>query len=65
MEGVDTGKKMEMHLDVKKKTRRAVYQAKCNPDRKRFGNIMWRYDRKCDVFKTEKQMVKFYRNVIG
>ena len=39
----------EQYLEPKKKTRRTVHQAKCETERKRFGNIMGQDDQNCCV----------------
>ena len=41
---------------------RVVYKAKCKPEGKRFGNVTWRNDQKCDVFMIAKRMVKTNMN---
>ena len=53
----------ERYLEVKKEAKRAVYQAKCKAERKRFGNVVWRDDQKCDVIKIAKRMVKSHRDI--
>ena len=41
----------------RKKAGRAVYQANCKAERKRFTNVMQSDDQKCDVFKTVKRVM--------
>lgn len=52
MEGEETG-----NPEAKKKGLRAVYQANCKGERRRFENAMRRDDEKCDLFKIAKRMV--------
>ena len=42
-----------------------AYQSKCKAWRKRFGNIIWRDDQKCDVLKIAMKMVKTNQDIIG
>ena len=58
-------KSKEKYLEAKKKAESAVYQAKCKPQRKIFGKVMWRYHEKQDVFKIAKSMVKTNQDIIG
>ena len=44
----------EKYLEAKKKTWRAVYQASCREEGKRFGNVMGKDDQKCNMFKNAK-----------
>ena len=57
---------MEKYLEVKKKARRIVYQAKCKAQWKRFGNIMQRDDQKCKKlkFKSSKMTMKTNEDLI-
>ena len=41
----------------KRKPRGADYQAKCETGNNRYGDVMWRKDQKCDVFKNAKMMI--------
>ena len=66
MEGTETAEHKMKYLKAKKKTRRkTVYQAKCRTERKRPGNVMWKDDQECDVFKFAKRMIKTNENIIG
>ena len=42
------------YLKAKKKTGRAVYQAKYKAERKRFGNVKQRDEQKCDLYNCKK-----------
>ena len=42
-----------------------IYQAKCKPERKRFGNFMFKAEQKCDVFKIAKRIIKTNQDIIG
>ena len=42
-----------------------IYQAKCKPEKKRFGNFMLKAALKCDVFKTAKRMIKINQGIIS
>ena len=42
-----------------------IYQAKCKPEKKRFGNFMLKAAQKCDVFKTAKRMIKINQGIIS
>ena len=44
----------EKYLEGKKKTCRAVYQASCRAEGKRFGNAMGKDDQRCNMFKNAK-----------
>ena len=58
-------KSKEKYLEAKKKAESAVYQAKCKPQRKIFGKVMWRCHEKQYVFKIAKSMVKTNQDIIG
>ena len=53
------------YLEAKRKAKRAVYQAKCESERKRFGEIERRDDQKNEVFKIAKAMVKTNQDIVG
>ena len=55
MEEVEIGKHMLGENLEEKRSRRAVYQDKRKAERKRFGNVMRRYDQKRDVFEIAKK----------
>ena len=42
-----------------------LVRRKCKTERRRFGNVMQQKDKKCDVFKTAKSMVKTNQDIIG
>ena len=53
----------QKYLEAKKKVWRAVYQAKCKAERKRFEKVMESDDQKCDVCKIIKRMIRTYQNI--
>ena len=55
----------EKYLEAKKRSRRAVYQAKCKAERKKFGNAMQQEYQKCDVFKIAKRMIKTNQGIVS
>ena len=55
----------EVYLEAKRRAKRAVYEARTESERKKFGNIENRDDQKQEVFRIAKTMVKDNRDIIG
>ena len=55
----------DVYLEAKRKSKRAVYEARSESVRKRFSNIENRDDQKLEVFRIAKTMVKDNRDIIG
>ena len=64
MKGVETGKCMS-EVSKSKEARRDVCNVKGKAERKRFGSVMRRNDRKSGVFKVTRKMVKTSEDVIS
>ena len=59
------GNACQKYLKAKKEATRDVCNAKGKAERKRFGSVMRRNDRKSGVFKVTRKMVKTSEDVIG
>ena len=55
----------EVYLEAKRKSKKAVYEARSESERKRFANVEIRDDQKLEVFRIAKAMVKDNRDIIG
>ena len=56
---------MVEYLEAKEKAKikTVVYQTKCKPERKKFGNVMQRDDQKCNIFNIAQRMVKINQDI--
>ena len=55
----------EVYLEAKRKSKRAVYEARSESERIKFANIENRDDQKQEVFRIAKSLVKDNRDIIG
>ena len=55
----------ETYLAAKGIARRAIYKAKTEAEKARFANIQWRDDKKNEIFRKPKQMVKTNQDIVG
>ena len=54
-----------VYLEAKRKSKRAVYKAKSEVEKKRFAEVERRDDQKNEVFRIAKAMVKSNQDIIG